>query len=141
MVAAKPRAYPRRVARHPDADVRHAAALELGRELATHFGLGRGSLTQPPRRSTPAEALLEAGDWMRLEDAFESLGSREQEVLDLRYGLAPASPQRLTQDEVGERLGISRSRVGQLEAAAVAKLDGRLQLAGTRPEAGTWSPG
>ena len=105
----------RRAACHPDPDLRHAAALEFGRELALHFTAGGVDLPSwaPPRAQSRAERLLRARDWMRLEDAYEGPRPRPQEVLDLRYGLAPASPERLTQDEVAKRLGISRSRVGR----------------------------
>ncbi|MDI3317273.1 MAG: sigma-70 family RNA polymerase sigma factor [Bacillota bacterium] len=48
---------------------------------------------------------------------LSSLGPREREVLELRYGVSDG--ERLTQREVARRLGISRSYVSRLEKRAV----------------------
>ena len=56
----------------------------------------------------------------RIEEALAPLSDREQEVLRLRFGLA--SDREYTLAEVGRRLGLSRERVRQIEARAVAKL-------------------
>ena len=48
------------------------------------------------------------------------LDPREQEVILLRYGLSEA--REMTQKEVGERLGISRSYVSRIEKKALLKL-------------------
>jgi RNA polymerase primary sigma factor len=56
----------------------------------------------------------------RIEEALAPLTEREQEVLRLRFGLATDREHTLA--EVGRRLGLSRERVRQIEARAVAKL-------------------
>jgi RNA polymerase primary sigma factor len=48
------------------------------------------------------------------------LTTREREVLQWRFGLDGASPERL--DEIGRRLGITRERVRQIEGEALRKL-------------------
>ena len=48
------------------------------------------------------------------------LDAREREVITLRYGLSGSDP--LTQREVAERLGISRSYVSRIEKAALETL-------------------
>jgi RNA polymerase sporulation-specific sigma factor len=48
------------------------------------------------------------------------LTEREQEVISLRYGMTGAAP--LTQREVAERLGISRSYVSRIETRALERL-------------------
>ena len=48
------------------------------------------------------------------------LDEREREVITLRYGLSGKDP--LTQREVAERLGISRSYVSRIEKAALERL-------------------
>lgn len=49
------------------------------------------------------------------------LGERERQVLIMRYGLLGA-PQRYTQKEIADRLGISRSYVSRIEKSALEKL-------------------
>ena len=48
------------------------------------------------------------------------LDAREREVITLRYGLSGCDP--LTQREVADRLGISRSYVSRIEKAALETL-------------------
>jgi len=48
------------------------------------------------------------------------LDPRERQVIRLRYGLDTAQP--LTQRQVAERLGISRSYVSRIEKGAIEKL-------------------
>ena len=59
-------------------------------------------------------------DYTRLRQLLGCLGDRERKVLMLRYGLNghPA----LTQQEVSEILGISRSYVSRLEKKALRRL-------------------
>jgi RNA polymerase sigma factor (sigma-70 family) len=56
----------------------------------------------------------------RVEDVLAPLDTREQEVVRLRFGLA--TDHEYTLAEVGRRLGLSRERVRQIEARAIAKL-------------------
>lgn len=48
------------------------------------------------------------------------LGERERRVIELRHGLRDEEP--LTLTEIGERLGVTRERVRQIESAAIARL-------------------
>lgn len=50
----------------------------------------------------------------------ESLTNRERMILSLRYGLSGEDP--LTQNEIGEMFGISRSYVSRIEKKALNKL-------------------
>jgi RNA polymerase primary sigma factor len=56
----------------------------------------------------------------QIERALSSLGERERQVLELRYGLAGDNFRTLA--EVGELLGVSRERVRQFELRAISKL-------------------
>jgi len=55
-----------------------------------------------------------------LREALAKLSAKEQQILALRFGLADDNP--LTLREIGERIGISRERVRQIESQALAKL-------------------
>ena len=69
---------------------------------------------------TAEEALAAAEDSSRVAAGVGRLGDREAAVVRLRFGLGAGPP--LTQREVGERLGLTRERVGRLEGRALAAL-------------------
>jgi RNA polymerase sigma factor (sigma-70 family) len=56
----------------------------------------------------------------QIEEVLGTLDPREREVLRLRFGLTTDREQTLA--EIGQRLGLSRERVRQIETRAVAKL-------------------
>jgi RNA polymerase primary sigma factor len=63
-----------------------------------------------------------------LHDAVAQLSEREQQILDLRYGLSgSADPKSL--EEIGRIMGITRERVRQLEAEALRRLAERREIA------------
>jgi RNA polymerase primary sigma factor len=65
--------------------------------------------------------MAEAEERRRLvEIVLEQLPSREALVLRLRYGFV--DDRRWTLDEIGQRLGITRERVRQIEADALRRL-------------------
>jgi RNA polymerase primary sigma factor len=77
--------------------------------------------TLPQHSVPPAEdALLHEAMLAQLHAAMRDLSPKEREVMSLRFGLGGDEPRTL--QEVGERLGISRERVRQLEARAKEKL-------------------
>ena len=57
---------------------------------------------------------------MELERALSTLPERERMILALRFGLTGEEP--LTLERIGERFGLTRERIRQLEAKALAKL-------------------
>jgi len=68
----------------------------------------------------PSEAV---GDILRseqLDRALADLGARERQVLELRFGLKDQHPRTL--EETGGRFGLTRERIRQIEAMALAKL-------------------
>lgn len=56
----------------------------------------------------------------RLGRVLQTLDEREKEIIYLRYGLATGKE--VTQREIGEKLGISRSYVSRIEKRALYKL-------------------
>ena len=56
----------------------------------------------------------------QMSDVLDSLGEREREVLELRFGLKDG--QGRTLEEVGREFGVTRERIRQIEAKAIRKL-------------------
>jgi RNA polymerase primary sigma factor len=81
---------------------------ELGETLAQH--------TIPPAE----DALLHEALLAQLKAALADLDPKERDVMALRFGLRGGEP--MTLQEIGDKLGVSRERVRQLEARAKDKL-------------------
>jgi RNA polymerase primary sigma factor len=73
------------------------------------------------------DILVESDEIERIFDRLEHLEPREAMVIRMRFGLDDETP--LTLREVGERLGITRERVRQLENLALQKLNDGLESA------------
>jgi len=70
---------------------------------------------------TPEETLHVSLEENTLRRAIEDLPEREQEVVKMRYGLnGDGDPKSL--EEIGRHMGLTRERVRQLEAQALARL-------------------
>ena len=79
-----------------------------------------GTLIADTSARSPETAVINGQMAQEVERAMASLTEREREVLRLRYGLG--LDRELTLAEIGRRLSISRERVRQIEARAVAKM-------------------
>jgi len=80
-------------------------------------------LTDGQTKSPECE-MLEADDLHHVLDLLGKMDQREATVLRLRFGLDEESP--LTLKEIGERLGLTRERVRQIESEALSKLSENL---------------
>jgi len=72
------------------------------------------------RGKPPDQDLLEESEHEMIERCLAAIDAREAELLRLRYGLETGKP--MTLQEIGDRMGITRERVRQLEAEALRKL-------------------
>ena len=79
----------------------------------------------------PAVAALTALLPQEVARLLSELGERERVILRLRFGLDDGQPRTL--DEIGQRLGVTRERIRQLEAAAMSKLRHPSSLARVMP--------
>jgi RNA polymerase primary sigma factor len=68
----------------------------------------------------PEEAILSSDLNRRLVSAVGTLPAREAEILRLRFGLDGV--QSYTLEEIGQRFGVSRERIRQLEARALKQM-------------------
>ncbi len=106
--------------------VRHILAVS-NRPLSLETPVGEdstlGDFLEDPSASAE-DQLLDRERTVHVRRALARLKAREQTVLRLRFGIGGGDEQTL--EEVGQRLGVTRERVRQLEAAALDKLRCRL---------------
>jgi RNA polymerase primary sigma factor len=68
----------------------------------------------------PVEAVFEIMQKEELNSVLGTLTHRERKVLELRFGLQGEHPRTL--EEVGQKFGLTRERIRQIEAKTLAKL-------------------
>ncbi len=94
--------------------------LSLDAPAGEHEETSIGVLLRDQTAVSPEDETLARELAERVERAMQPLTEREQEVVRLRFGFS--SDREHTLAEVGRKLGLSRERVRQIEARAVAKL-------------------
>jgi RNA polymerase primary sigma factor len=77
---------------------------------------------------TPDEQLQVALTEKALHDAIADLSEREQQILNLRFGLA-GNDEPKSLEEIGRVLGVTRERVRQIEGEALRRLAERREIA------------
>ena len=99
---------------------RSPASLEapIGEDEETKLG----DMVKDTGTRSPEEAAMRNQMAVEVERAMAPLSDREREVMRLRYGLG--TDREHTLEEVGRRLFITRERVRQIEAKALAKMRG-----------------
>jgi RNA polymerase primary sigma factor len=68
----------------------------------------------------PVEAVSEIMQKEELNQVLSTLTHRERKVIELRFGLKGEHPRTL--EEVGQKFGVTRERIRQIEAKTLAKL-------------------
>ncbi|MBD3264691.1 MAG: RNA polymerase sigma factor RpoD [Candidatus Omnitrophica bacterium] len=79
-----------------------------------------GDFLEDKKAVSPANATVFSMLKEELEQAMDSLTSRERNILTLRFGLEDGSPKTL--EEVGSVFKVTRERIRQIEAKALKKL-------------------
>ncbi len=86
------------------------------------------------RARSPDEAMLENDNLTFVMDQLEQMDTRDATILKMRFGLDGCEAQTLK--EIGERLGLTRERVRQIEAEALGRLAECFEAPQTRTAAG-----
>jgi RNA polymerase primary sigma factor len=68
----------------------------------------------------PFENLSEKNLQVELGDLLGQLDEREKRIISARFGLEGSDP--ITLEEVGEKFGVTRERIRQLQNIALAKM-------------------
>lgn len=88
-------------------------------------GWSLGEMVMDESSRSPEEELVEHDNLRHIREQLEVMDPREATVLRMRFGLSNHEPQTLK--EIGERLGLTRERVRQIETEALAKLCASLE--------------
>ena len=75
---------------------------------------------EDPRLRRPEEEIFANLEITRLGELLDAIDEREAKILRLRYGLEDGQP--MTLKAIGERIGVTRERVRQMEQDALRKL-------------------
>ncbi len=79
-----------------------------------------GDLVVDPDQKTPMQPLVDVSLEATLRAALEELTDREREILRMRFGMDGEEEHTLT--DVGDKFGLSRERIRQLQVQALRKL-------------------
>jgi RNA polymerase primary sigma factor len=90
-------------------------------------GFSLDEMVMDGNTKAPDADLVEADDLHHVLELLDKLDKREATVLRMRFGLDDEQPRTLK--EIGERLGLTRERVRQIEREALEKLRERMSAA------------
>ena len=79
-----------------------------------------GELIEDVNAEAPADAAADTLRRDQVRDVLSTLSGREAQVISDRFGLGGNRPKTL--EEVGQKLGVTRERIRQIEAKAIRKL-------------------
>ena len=75
---------------------------------------------EDPRTRPPEEEIFNSMEVQRLQELLQAIDEREATILRLRYGIGTGKP--MTLKAIGEKIGLTRERVRQMEQDALRKL-------------------
>ena len=79
-----------------------------------------GSLIKDDKMPAPEHSILVEDSKSTIDTVLDTLSDREKHIIVLRFGIGTEEPKTL--EEVGKELGLTKERIRQIEAKALAKL-------------------
>jgi RNA polymerase primary sigma factor len=101
------------------------ANVSLNRSVGSEGDGELGELFADPTATDPSEEAADAFRRSLVRRALGKLGDRERRILELRFGFDGEEPSSL--ESIGERLGLTRERVRQLERESLTRLSRELE--------------
>lgn len=86
-----------------------------------------GDLVSDGRYESPESNIIKQANRAIIEQVLSTLSPRENQILNLRFGLTSGKPETL--DEVGKQFNLTRERIRQIETKAMRKLRHPLRVA------------
>jgi RNA polymerase primary sigma factor len=106
----------------------------LDAPLGTDGNSTLGDLVEDARLPSPLQTAIHSALSNETERLLETLTPREATIIRMRFGLGGAGEHSL--EQVGERFGVTRERIRQIEAKALARLKLRARNLGSFLEGG-----
>ena len=93
-------------------------------DLANEDGMSLSDILCDEKTPAPDTEVFKADDLQTIYQLLETIDQREATILRLRFGLDGDEP--LTLKDIGQKIGLTRERVRQIEIEALDKLNRRL---------------
>ncbi len=113
---------PRRIQQYRDAS---KAPISLDAPIGTDEPRQISEVVADPNAAAPFDRLVRENDTELVQAVLATLTARENKILAMRFGLDDGKPKTL--EEVGERMGVTRERIRQIQEEALNKM--RVQIA------------
>ena len=89
-------------------------------------GAELGDLLEDTRSIDPVDIVAKVFRDQKLKQMLDELSKREADILRFRYGLADGDPHTLK--ETGDKFGLTRERIRQIESKSLKKLEKHIKL-------------
>jgi RNA polymerase primary sigma factor len=96
------------------------APVSLDSPISTEDSTAISEHVADANAAAPFDALVRNNDNELMQEVLATLDKRESKILSMRFGLDDGRPKTL--EEVGERLGITRERIRQIQEQALEKM-------------------
>ena len=108
---------PRRIQQYRDAS---KAPISLDAPIGTDEPKQISEVVADPNAAAPFDRLIRENDTELVREVLVTLTPRENKILAMRFGLDDGRPKTL--EEIGDRLGVTRERIRQIQEEALHKM-------------------
>ncbi|MGA2281028.1 MAG: RNA polymerase sigma factor RpoD/SigA [Verrucomicrobiota bacterium] len=108
---------PRRIQQYRDA---YKAPVSLDAPVGTDEPKQISEVVADPNAAAPFDRLVRKNDTELVQAGLATLTPRENKILAMRFGLDDGRPKTL--EEIGDRLGVTRERIRQIQEEALKKM-------------------